>query len=744
MPELVSEGHIAPAAALVIDERLGFPHTFGGDDRLRTGRAARLVAALFEEKRPDTLSDAQIAEFLQDAAKLPDRYVGMLRALERAGAQVVRYSGDIPRQFLAGFADIGLEILGPSREQLEQCRAYLERVGSDAVDRLSDADGLDDIAGEVRLYREAVRRLTADEEAQDRVGPGAGKNDQSLVLKLAVGGRRILLTGDMQFAEPEVQGLDDAMAALRRAVVAGGPYDFVKIAHHGSYNAFDESVIGELAATPAFGMSSGTNDRTHPAAPVLRLLGRNRDRIHWARTDRNGLVTVTFEDATPTLHPSRGRLNDATPNSDAGAVAVSTAAAAEVVTTRGPGPQEFNVSARVAEDVDEVTITVALKSREPAAGVGRHDRPRATGAPALDGQLASGRALPALLFVTQSAGLSANIGPAAAAATTRMIESAGQTLLDVRAGAPVGDQVRRELATGRYKGVVLVGGYDVLPALRLDVLDPPLRQALGSRVSLDADRFIVWSDAIYGDADGDRLPEFPVSRVPDGASSRLVAAALTGARAGNPLLRFGLRNVARPFASDVFALMQGQGDLRVSAPTTAAMVGRRGGAGDHLYFMAHGSDDDGTRFWGEADGEMLEAFNVTNVPDSISGVVFSGCCWGALIVQESASRVQGPGMPAARTPESSIALALLQAGAIAFVGCTGSHYSPVDEPYDYFGGPMHRAFWAHLRAGKAPAEALFAAKTEYAVAMPHGQTRADGRAIEMKILRQYTCLGVGW
>jgi hypothetical protein len=101
-----------------------------------------------------------------------------------------------------------------------------------------------------------------------------------------------------------------------------------------------------------------------------------------------------------------------------------------------------------------------------------------------------------------------------------------------------------------------------------------------------------------------------------------------------------------------------------------------------------------------------------------------------------------------RGPESSIAIAYLNAGALAFVGCTGSHYSPL-KPYDgaglsYFGKPMHDVFWANIKAGKGPAQALFDAKAEYAKNMPHGPDDPFSRAVEMKILREFTILGLGW
>ena len=57
---------------------------------------------------------------------------------------------------------------------------------------------------------------------------------------------------------------------------------------------------------------------------------------------------------------------------------------------------------------------------------------------------------------------------------------------------------------------------------------------------------------------------------------------------------------------------------------------------------------------------------------------------------------------------------------------------------------MHQNFWKCYTEGESPAEALFHAKIAYLQDLPHGQTSAVGQAIEFKILKQYTCLGLGW
>ena len=126
----------------------------------------------------------------------------------------------------------------------------------------------------------------------------------------------------------------------------------------------------------------------------------------------------------------------------------------------------------------------------------------------------------------------------------------------------------------------------------------------------------------------------------------------------------------------------------------------------HIYLMLHGSDFDAERFWGEEEDGHLEAINCEVLPEQMSGVVFAGCCWGALIGREPAYRVVTDDPPLTRRIEDSMALSALARGASAFVGCTGAHYSPVKKPYNYYGHPMHASFWSAIGRGLAPATCM--------------------------------------
>jgi hypothetical protein len=199
----------------------------------------------------------------------------------------------------------------------------------------------------------------------------------------------------------------------------------------------------------------------------------------------------------------------------------------------------------------------------------------------------------------------------------------------------------------------------------------------------------------------------------------------------------------RPFAISIFETLPGQEELFECAPTRYNALPAGATERPYLYFMLHGLDSDGSRFWGDRPGRgILEAINTASLPSKGLGVALAGCCWGALTVDQRAQDRSGILSP--KAPESSMALSTLLGGANAFVGCTGVHYSP-GEDGDFFGGPMHLAFWQEVVERKrTPAEALFEARRKFLSDMPHNRVIPLEIGIERKIYKQFTCLGLGW
>ncbi|MBV8334757.1 MAG: hypothetical protein JO358_04765, partial [Alphaproteobacteria bacterium] len=359
------------------------------------------------------------------------------------------------------------------------------------------------------------------------------------------------------------------------------------------------------------------------------------------------------------------------------------------------------------------------------------------------------QSLQGLLLITDPSRLSANIGRAEAAQALAAVEKAQGALVQSPGDSLLGITSKALQSTPGIKGVVILGGYDVVPSVRTDVLGPDLRTRLGDRdqIRSDGDQFWVWSDRQYGDQDGDQLAEIPVSRIPDVRDAQLFLRALN-AKPFRPAARFGVRNVARPFADTVWPDSLGNRAMEVSEKFLDKDVSADALRAPCHYFMLHGAARDGRQFSGEAraDGITLftQAFTVGKVPERFDGLVFSGCCWGALTVDGKAGDTA---TPAPRAKEASIALSYLGAGALAFVGCTGSHYSGEDADRDKnYGARLHEAFFRHLAGGAAPAKALFEAKREHLT-----WTLANQRQLEpidlarrLKNTIQFTCLGLGW
>jgi competence protein ComEC len=127
-------------------------------------------------------------------------------------------------------------------------------------------------------------RLTALSTVEPLLGTRSDPNNNSLVLRVVVGGHTLLLAAD---AEAEQQ-----RALLGAYGAAGVRAEVVKLAHHGS--AFQDpdflDAVGAGAALVSVGAGNGYG---HPNAAVLDHLARLGSRI--MRTDRDGDVAVVAD-----------------------------------------------------------------------------------------------------------------------------------------------------------------------------------------------------------------------------------------------------------------------------------------------------------------------------------------------------------------------------------------------------------------------------------------------------------------
>lgn len=790
LPKMVDADVIHPKFALVADPDLGFPPGYrdaiDGVETLDESTAIavqRAVAALSEEDH-SFLPDAALDAFLDATTTLGMRYRAMLKKLSRGGTKIFKWGVDDPSGLLPiyqALAGTGFDIIGPSKPHLEICRDQTIAYAKNARDTLLDginqsrARGLDSAFSAVDLYRAAVQPNSLSDVLMDRKGQGSAINCQSIVLTFGAGNQKVLLAADMQFHDNEVDDLEEEMADLRSKVVAAGPYKFVKTTHHTSYNGIDPELWTDLGKPPLVVHSGGLNDAKHPEPGALNAFKELSRQITFARTDHNGQICVDpKKDGRDAITISRGRFNDFVPNPKRSRdVALPPAA--------NPNPQQLMAvkprpgAAQDAGFIDVIMVripyedgSVSIDGRKiEISGRGKRDvaSPRREGeaepepepepdpkriAKKPDAQsrynaskLGGGRDLSKLLFVTDAAQLEKNIGKDEAARAIRMI-SDGATCFKIDGIDQPQAAVHAQLAKGTFKGVVIVGGYNVVPSQRVDVLDAALRAQIPRKAIVeDRDEFIVWSDDVWADIDGNNMPDLPVSRIPDGRFPDLVFKALAADKPSTSSGRFGIRNTVRPFAEPIFAALPGAEKLIECAPTRYDALPTGAIQRPYVYFMLHGLDSDGSRFWGDQPGRgILEAVNTRSLPSSGLSVALAGCCWGALTVDQRAK--DGSGILSPKAPENSMALSTLLGGANAFVGCTGVHYSPGEEG-GFFGGPMHLAFWQQVvRQKRTPAEALFEARRNFLADMPHGRSVPLEIGIERKIYKQFTCLGLGW
>jgi len=756
LPEMVA-GPLKARWALLTAPDLAWPEVQAADSINNEG--ARAYAIMREEYHhyPDELSfDSAVA----DASSLQRRYREMIQKLRKDGTNVVLHGQDELDALEQEFSAIGMSVLGPSKEAMAACAHYLEGTGRDFL-TTADAVIVDDIT--VRwLYDHMMDAWRQNEQPDGLFGPVV--NMQSSVVVFDDGDHSFLFMGDSQLEKPGVPGptVRNDVAAIRAKLAALGqqkPFNFVKAGHHGSHNAIGPNVLTDLGKnTVTFGLCTGSESRHHPSEQFLKALVQHSPNLVLGRTDVNGKVTFLFQDGQLDSQVERGALNDVSkphaaedppPQAVAPmAMAIPVAGPPKqtqmsssspltfAVPSADPGPIEIRIPYNPAVGLD---VSIQIKVQPAAIQPAVSTRP--------DFELAAGRRLPTLLFLTNVQLLAKNVGLHCVEQILGDIASRGHTVVDVAndllaSAEQIVAKVRTTLNADRnLNGVVIIGGYDVVPAVKIDTLPPGHTD---KDRAYDREGFIVWTDNPYGDVDNDGLPERPVSRVPDGKSASLLMQALSAPappRAAGEK-RHGIYNVVRPFAKHIFDLVPGAGAVHASFPYS--VQNRTPSSGDYLYFMLHGSHSDASSFWGEeADAQLLEALHINDLQLNRGAVIFTGCCFGALPVLETA-KLHGGGPLTPRTASDSIALACLNQGALAFVGCTGIHYSPTTPPYDVGGAGIHRNFWNFVNEGHSPSTALLEAKKAMGDQLGAHTRSKKLQLLDLKHIHQFCLLGLGW
>ncbi|HKO55050.1 MAG TPA: ComEC/Rec2 family competence protein, partial [Thermoanaerobaculia bacterium] len=138
----------------------------------------------------------------------------------------------------------------------------------------------------------------------DRTFRRAPENNSSVVVRLQIGRRRVLLTGDIE-RDAESELASGRPARQPSGVPPGGVYalqaDILKVSHHGSRTSTTAPFLEAVAPKLAVISCGRRNLFGHPHAAVVRALDAQHIRT-W-RTDRSGSIEVTFPNGRIAVHP---------------------------------------------------------------------------------------------------------------------------------------------------------------------------------------------------------------------------------------------------------------------------------------------------------------------------------------------------------------------------------------------------------------------------------------------------------
>lgn len=220
----------------------------------------------------------------------------LLRARRRARVDVAVITHPHPDHYgglsaLMGEVAIG-EIWDTGQAEDETPEGELAQQLAAARARGITVRGPEHLCGRARWFGVARARVLWPCPAFD---PGWDPNENSFVIEIAIGTRRLLLAGD---AEQHAEGVLARSGALARA-------DVLKVAHHGSRTSSTPPFLAALRPRVSV-VSAGRGNRFgHPHAEVVERLGSASD--HVVRIDREGGAIVTTDGRSMDVRTWSGR-----------------------------------------------------------------------------------------------------------------------------------------------------------------------------------------------------------------------------------------------------------------------------------------------------------------------------------------------------------------------------------------------------------------------------------------------------
>ena len=138
---------------------------------------------------------------------------------------------------------------------------------------------------------------------------GKQVNNESVVIDLHFGERRMLFTGDME------EEIDPQLLARGLAQHLGGPIDVLKVAHHGSGTATTDALLDVLQPRFAVISVGAQNTYGHPAPATLERLRNHGATVY--RTDLDGSVEISTDGRDLVVGTDRQRTPPPSPGATA-------------------------------------------------------------------------------------------------------------------------------------------------------------------------------------------------------------------------------------------------------------------------------------------------------------------------------------------------------------------------------------------------------------------------------------------